>query len=165
MCARSRRFASARSVRSGVPRRGIVLRVLVGEGTHFSDVLPQPFRGLHLDGALGTTHAAGFREPDGLWSSTRQLAKWSPGKTQKMSGPDEQARALLRRLLYGRRAEYPRLVTQVREEIAELGGVSLQLQSQLETAVRHAHQWLEEQNETRRALLHAWTRQWLISES
>ncbi|MEV6532798.1 hypothetical protein AB0M86_24955 [Streptomyces sp. NPDC051639] len=81
-------------------------------------------------------------------------AQWSPGKTQKVSGPDGRAQALLRRLLYGRRTDSVSMVMQVCEEIAALKRVSPLVQSQLDTAVRHAHLWLEEQNQARRELFH-----------
>ncbi|MGW1259329.1 zinc finger domain-containing protein [Streptomyces sp. NPDC002513] len=84
--------------------------------------------------------------------STPGPSRWSPGKPRKVPEPDGRAQGMLRRLLYARRIESVVIVTQVCGEIAELTGVSAEVQGQLEAAVRHAHIWLEEQDEARRQL-------------
>ncbi|WP_405834929.1 hypothetical protein [Streptomyces sp. NBC_01176] len=73
-------------------------------------------------------------------------SRWAPGKTRKVPKPDAHAESLLRRLLYGRRIESSLLVKQVCREIEGLRLVSPAVQEELETAVRHAHIWLDEQN-------------------
>lgn len=72
-------------------------------------------------------------------------SRWSPGKTRKVPKPDARAQGLLRRLLYARRVESVVMVRQVCGEIADLSGASQEIQDQLESAVRHAYIWLEEQ--------------------
>ncbi|MEV8435075.1 zinc finger domain-containing protein [Streptomyces chartreusis] len=78
--------------------------------------------------------------------------RWSPGKTKKVPKPDARAQGLLRRLLYARRVESVVMVREVCGEIDDLSGVSQEIQSQLETAVRHGRIWLEEQAGIRRRL-------------
>ncbi|WP_051927316.1 hypothetical protein [Streptomyces durhamensis] len=72
-------------------------------------------------------------------------SRGSPGKAKKVPKPDARAQGLLRRLLYARRVESVVMVRQVCGEIADLSGASQEIQDQLESAVRHAHIWLEEQ--------------------
>lgn len=79
-------------------------------------------------------------------------SRWSPGKTEKVPEPDARAQGLLRRLLYARRIESVVMVAQVCGEIADLTGVSPEMQVQLEAAVRNARVWLQEQAEVRRKL-------------
>ncbi|MFJ9968593.1 zinc finger domain-containing protein [Streptomyces avermitilis] len=79
-------------------------------------------------------------------------SRWSPGKARKVPEPDARAQGLLRRLLYARRVNSVVMAMQVCREIADLTGVSQEIQGQLEAAVRHAHVWLEEQAGVRRRL-------------
>ncbi|MFD7677453.1 hypothetical protein [Streptomyces sp. NPDC060187] len=79
-------------------------------------------------------------------------AVWSPGKARKLPAPDARAQALLRRLLYARRVNSVPMAQEVCGEIAQLPGVSPDLQDQLAAAVRGAQGWLEDQMAARRAL-------------
>lgn len=79
-------------------------------------------------------------------------AVWSPGKARKLPAPDARAQALLRRLLYARRVNSVPMAKEACGEIAQLPGVSPDLQDQLAAAVRGAQGWLEDQMAARRAL-------------
>ncbi|MBC2907697.1 hypothetical protein H4N64_40575 [Streptomyces sp. PSKA01] len=79
-------------------------------------------------------------------------SRWSPGKAKKVPAPDARAQGLLRQLVYARRIESVVMVAQVCGEIADLTGVSPEMQVQLEAAVRNARVWLEGQAEVRRKL-------------
>ncbi|MFH9118372.1 zinc finger domain-containing protein [Streptomyces globisporus] len=86
--------------------------------------------------------------------STPSPARWTPGKKQETSPQDERAQDLMRRLLYARRTESPDLTAAVCREIAELSGVSSQLQGRLEAARHSALLWAEKEIESRRAEVH-----------
>ncbi|XXZ47423.1 hypothetical protein AAGT00_00240 (plasmid) [Streptomyces cavourensis] len=73
-------------------------------------------------------------------------ARWTPGKKQETSPQDERAQDLMRRLLYARRTESPDLTATVCREIAELSGVSAQLQGRLEAARHSALLWAEKKS-------------------
>ncbi|MFF2026734.1 hypothetical protein ACFVW2_33730 [Streptomyces sp. NPDC058171] len=78
--------------------------------------------------------------------------RWTPGKKQEESVQDVQAHELMRRLLYARRTESTDLAEEVCGEVAELAGVSPQLQRQLDAARRAALAWVKKETEARREL-------------
>ncbi|MGW3303988.1 zinc finger domain-containing protein [Streptomyces rubiginosohelvolus] len=85
--------------------------------------------------------------------STSGPGRWTPGETQQRSPQDKLAQDLMRRLLYARRIESPDLTATVCREIAELSGVSTQLQGRLESARLGGLLWAEKQWESRRTEL------------
>ncbi|WP_420082561.1 hypothetical protein ACN6AT_36550 (plasmid) [Streptomyces sp. JL4002] len=77
---------------------------------------------------------------------------WTPGQKQEESAQDVQAHELMRRVLYARRTVSTDLAEEVCREIAELAGVSPQLQRRLDAARRSALAWVEKETEARREL-------------
>ncbi|MFD9601755.1 hypothetical protein [Streptomyces sp. NPDC059970] len=84
--------------------------------------------------------------------TTTPPARWPAAKAKKEPDADARAQVLLRQLAHARKVDAVVVVNRVCREIAGLTGTSTATQSELDDAVREAHQWVREQSDVRREL-------------
>ncbi|MFD4860673.1 hypothetical protein [Streptomyces atratus] len=84
--------------------------------------------------------------------TTAPPARWPAAKAKKEPDVDARAQVLLRQLAHARKVDAVVVVNRVCREIADLTGASTATQTELDGAVREAHQWVREQSDVRREL-------------
>ncbi|MFC9627492.1 hypothetical protein ACFTXM_48710 [Streptomyces sp. NPDC056930] len=84
--------------------------------------------------------------------TTAPPARWPAAKAKKEPDADARAQVLLRQLGHARKVDAVVVVNRMCREIADLTGASTATQTELDDAVREAHQWVWEQSHVRREL-------------